>query len=91
MNDTTVRNIGIVLFALIAILIGIEFSSIDRDEATGRPLLTGLMDNINDVNRLVIFSGGDDELIIANDGSGWQVEGHPVSRAYRRRSAMNDF
>lgn len=75
MNDTTVRNIGIVLFALIAILIGIEFSSIDRDEATGRPLLAGLMENINDVNRLAILSGGDDELVIANDGSGWQVEG----------------
>lgn len=75
MNDTTVRNIGIVLFALIAILIGIEFSNIDRDEATGRPLLAGLMNNINDVNRLVISSGGNDEQVIANDGSGWRVEG----------------
>ncbi len=71
-NERTVRNIGIVLFSVIAILIGIEFSSIDRDKAVGRPLLAGLMDNINSIDRLTVSRNGMQQTV-ANDGSGWRV------------------
>ena len=77
MNERTVRNIGIVLFAVIAILIGIEFSSIDRDNTTGRALIPGLEADINAVDRLTISRDGEEQTI-ANDGSGWRV----LSRDY---------
>ncbi len=72
MNERTVRNIGIVVFAVIAILIGIEFSSIDRNKATDRALIPGLEADINSIDRLTISRNGL-EHTVANDGSGWVV------------------
>ncbi len=72
MNERTVRNTGIVLFSVIAVLIGIEFSSIDRGGDTDRTLLAGLKENINSVDRLTVSRNGMEQTI-ANDGSGWLV------------------
>lgn len=74
MNKSTFRNLAIVLFALIAILVGVEMS--DRratTSASGGLLFPDLKSRINDVDSLVIAAPGEEAITISNASGTWSV------------------
>lgn len=75
MNKSTVRNLAIVLFALIAILIGVEMSERRAMTSTGSSglLFPELRGRINGVNSLVIGAPGEETVTISNASGTWSV------------------
>lgn len=73
MNKSTLRNLAVVLFALIAIMIGFELG--DRDESVdrGSALYPDFRERINDVATIIVeFPGGDVTTISRVSGT-WSV------------------
>lgn len=85
MNSSTLRNLGIVLFALVAILIGLELADDSAEvSATGQPLFEDLRERINDVEQLAIDRPDAEQLVITKGDEGWVVEnrnGYPADVA----------
>lgn len=85
MNSSTLRNLGIVLFALVAILIGLELADDSAEvSATGQPLFEDLRGRINDVEQLAIDRPDAEQLVITKGSEGWVVEnrnGYPADVA----------
>ena len=74
MNKSTFRNLAIVLFALIAILVGIEMSDRGDSVATaGGLLFPDLKSRINQVDRLLIEAPGQEAVTISNASGTWAV------------------
>lgn len=74
MNKSTFRNLAIVLFALVAILIGVEMSERRATTAGSSGLLfPELKGRINDVNSLLIEAPGEEAITISNASGTWSV------------------
>ena len=75
MNKSTFRNLAIVLFALVAILIGMEMSERRAmTTAVGSGLLfPEFRSRINDVNSLVVAAPGEEAVTISNTSGTWSV------------------
>jgi hypothetical protein len=92
MNSSTLRNLGIVLFALIAILVGLELADRPATVSTGAPLFAELRDRINDINRLEIDGAGQESVVILSRGGDWSVEnrgGYPADIAKVREVLLD--
>lgn len=82
MNSSTLRNLGIVLFALIVIILGLRLAD-DSDEggiASGR-LFPDLRDAVNDIDELTIEKAGESPVVIRRDAAAWVVDdrdGYPA-------------
>ena len=85
MNRSTPRNLGIVLFALVAILIGVEIADRSGGPAGVGGLLFGdLKDRINDVERITVEASGEEAVVVERSDSGWVVrnrDGYPADVA----------
>ena len=73
MNKSTLRNLAIVLFALIAILIGFELSDDETSVAGGAALFADLRDDINGIDRITIESHGREAVVLLGSSDGWTV------------------
>ncbi len=77
MNKSTLRNLSIVLFALVAILIALEVGERDTDVSSGELLFEGLKAQINDVRRVTVerpgTDGATDVVTISNETGTWSV------------------
>lgn len=74
MNRSTLRNLGIVLFALVAILIGLELNERGTGTtATGQPLFDDLRARINDIRELEVEAPGSEPVVIRSGEEGWVV------------------
>jgi len=78
MSNRTIRNLAIVLFALIAILIGLEFSNSGSSPTTSGDQLFGeLREQLNELDRLVIeqpgAEGDVEQTVITRSDDGWAV------------------
>jgi len=78
MNSSTLRNLGIVLFALIAILIALELTDDDASVTSGAPLFADLRENINDIDTLTIEASGAESIVLSSDGERWVVPARDV-------------
>lgn len=73
MNKSTLRNLAIVLFALVAIMVGFEMSDKATTTSGGDLLLPGLKDRINSVSSITVEAPGDDPTTIINESGTWSV------------------
>ncbi len=73
MNKSTVRNLAIVLFALVAIVIGLEMSERGGAPVSGGLLVPGLKERINDVGSVTIDAPGDEATAISVASGTWAV------------------
>ena len=73
MNRSTLRNLGIVLFALIAILIGFEMSDRDTATARGEPLFADLKDRLNEVTSVTVERPQAPPNTLSNASGTWAV------------------
>jgi len=82
MNRSTPRNLGIVLFVLVAILVGLELA--DRSDApagVGGLLFEQLKDRINDVERITVEAAGKEPVVVERVENGWVLrnrDGYPA-------------
>lgn len=76
MNSVTFRNLAIVFFALLAILIGLEMSGRDSAAPVSGALFPELKARINAVDRLVVEAPGESPLTVSKDADtgAWAVE-----------------
>ena len=88
MNKSTLRNLAIVLFALVAILIALEMGDREADVSSGDLLFDDLKSRINDVTRVTVLrpgaEGATDAVTISNASGTWSVaerEDYPASVA----------
>ena len=81
MNKSTLRNLSIVLFALIAIMIALEVGEQNGSATTGDVLIPGLKDGINNVNSILIERAGDDAVSVQRQAGDWVVENKGGYRA----------
>lgn len=84
MNSSTLRNLGIVLFVLVAILVGLELADRPATVDTGQPLFAELRQRINDIDRVTIERAGTEPTVIARDDDAWSVgnrDGYPADVA----------
>lgn len=96
MNRSTPRNLGIVLFALVAILVGLELA--DRSESpagAGGLLFEDLKERINEVERIAVDAAGEDRVIVERTREGWVVQNRDgyaadVSRVREVLIALSD-
>ena len=73
MNTSTLRNLAIVLFALVAIVIGMEMSERGGAPASGGLLVPDLKERINDVNSVTIEAPGEEATRISIASGTWAV------------------
>lgn len=73
MNKSTFKNLAIVLFALIAILIGVEISDRGATVSSGDLLFPELKSLINNVDKLLIEAPGEEGVTISNATGTWSV------------------
>lgn len=73
MNKSTLRNLAIVLFALVAILIGIEMSERGTDTSGGDLMLPGLKERINDVHSVTVEAPASEAMTISRASGTWSV------------------
>lgn len=73
MNKSTFRNLAIVLFALVAILVGVELSDRGASVSSGDLLFPEFKARINDVDRLVVEAPGEEAVTISNASGTWGV------------------
>lgn len=84
MNTRILRNLGIVLFALLMILVALELGDDSAPAAGGSPLFAELKENINAIERIEIERAGEDTVVLENTGDGWSVparDGFPADIA----------
>lgn len=76
MNKSTLRNLAIVLFALVAILVGLEFGDSGGGSAvSGGPLFPDLRARVNDIDSIVAQPPGDAAPVRLSGASGtWVVD-----------------
>ena len=82
MNKSTLRNLSIVLFALIAIMIALEFGEQNDSGRLGNVLVPGLREDINNVTSIVIESADAAAVTVRRQSDNWVVEnkgGYPAS------------
>ena len=82
MNKSTLRNLSIVLFALVAVMVGLELGDRNDGAASGDLLLPGLKDNINAVTSVLVEAPGEAAVRIGAQAGTWIVEnrdGYPAS------------
>ncbi len=73
MNKSTLRNLLIVLFALVAIVLGLELAQDRPSTASGDLLYPQLKSQINEVENVIVESPGEPPVnIVAEDGA-WVV------------------
>ena len=73
MNKSTPRNLAIVLFALVAIVMGMEMSERGDGVASGDLMLPGLKERINEVSRVIVETPDDEATIVSNASGTWGV------------------
>ena len=82
MNGSTLRNLGIVLFALIAILVGLQLADSGNESASADgPLFAELKSAVNSIERLSVERNGESPLVVRRDGERWVVDnrdGYPA-------------
>lgn len=75
MNASTLRNLGIVLFALIVIMVALRFTDGGGDAPDlGGAFLEDLRPALNDVERVTVRRAGEDDVVVSRDGERWIVE-----------------
>ncbi len=82
MNKSTLRNLGIVLFALIAIMVALEVGEQNDSGTSGNILIPGLKDGVNSVTSIVIERADADAVSVLRQSGDWVVEnkgGYPAS------------
>jgi len=71
MNRSTLRNLGIVLFALIAILIALEFGDHEQSGGSGQPLFDDMKSDINDIEQVRVESRDEETVVVRKTDDGW--------------------
>lgn len=75
MNSSTLRNLGIVLFALIAILVGLQLADDGAENpASGEPLFPELKNSVNAIERVSVERYGEEPLVVRRDDGRWIVD-----------------
>ena len=73
MSRSTLKNLGIVLFALIVIMVAVEMSGRDAAVTSGEPLFADLRSRINDVVSVTVERHGQDATTVGRSGGTWTV------------------
>ena len=73
MNNSTLRNLGLVLFALIAVMLAFEFGDRDQTGSSGDPLFADLKERINDVTGITLEAAGEAPTTVGRESGTWTV------------------
>ena len=91
MNSRSFRNLGIVVFALVVILVGLEFADRSPVESAGDALLPDLRARINTIEQLDIERAGAPIVTLATEGGTWTVtnrSGYPADVGRIRQALL---